>query len=177
MLSLVSLGGRTDFQGKGEFCPTPYFYQNLGEAEYVVALYQYLVLLGYPSSKISILTTYNGQKHLIRDVLSQRCKHPVFGKLGHDALVWWYTCLVTRAQWRDIISDTSCLRDSCRVVMMWLVSRWTESYFYRSVIYFCVFYCCLSVSLTCLHIRQTVQGDNSGQVSRAAERFRVAFLG
>lgn len=67
------------FQGKGEFCPTPYFYQNLGEAEYVVATYQYMRLLGYPANKISILTTYNGQKHLIRDVLKQRCKHPIFG--------------------------------------------------------------------------------------------------
>jgi intron-binding protein aquarius len=28
-----------DYQGKGEHTPTPYFYQNLGEAEYVVALY------------------------------------------------------------------------------------------------------------------------------------------
>lgn len=67
------------FQGKGEFCPTPYFYQNLGEAEYVVAVYQYMRLLGYPSSKISILTTYNGQKELINDVLKQRCSSSLFG--------------------------------------------------------------------------------------------------
>lgn len=58
-----------DFDGKGEYQPTPYFYQNLGEAEYVVAVYMYMRLLGYPANKISILTTYNGQKHLIRDVL------------------------------------------------------------------------------------------------------------
>ena len=67
------------FQGKGEFCPTPHFYQNLGEAEYVVAVYQYMRLLGYPAEKISILTTYNGQKHLIRDILGQRCRSPIFG--------------------------------------------------------------------------------------------------
>ncbi|KAL2898324.1 RNA helicase aquarius [Bienertia sinuspersici] len=30
-------------------------------------------LLGYPANKISILTTYNGQKFLIRDVISRRC--------------------------------------------------------------------------------------------------------
>lgn len=36
-------------------------------------------LLGYPAEKISILTTYNGQKHLIKDILSQRCKNPIFG--------------------------------------------------------------------------------------------------
>jgi intron-binding protein aquarius len=67
------------FKGKGEICPTPYFYQNLGEAEYVVAVYQYMRLIGYPAEKITILTTYNGQKHLVRDILAQRCRNPVFG--------------------------------------------------------------------------------------------------
>ena len=28
-----------DYQGQGEFSPTPFFYQNLGEAEYIVAFY------------------------------------------------------------------------------------------------------------------------------------------
>jgi hypothetical protein len=69
-----------EFQGKGEFCPTPYFYQNLGEAEYVVAVFQYMRLIGYPAEKITILTTYNGQKHLIRDVIAQRCRSPLFGR-------------------------------------------------------------------------------------------------
>ena len=32
-----------------------------------------MVLIGYPSHKISILTTYNGQKDLLEDILSQRC--------------------------------------------------------------------------------------------------------
>ena len=36
----------TDFQGKGETEPRPHFIQNLGEAEYVVAVYQYMRLLG-----------------------------------------------------------------------------------------------------------------------------------
>ena len=62
-----------DFEGKGETTPSPYFYQNLGEAEYVVALFQYLVLIGYSPDKISILTTYNGQKELIADIVKQRC--------------------------------------------------------------------------------------------------------
>ena len=44
-------------------------------------------LLGYPAHKISILTTYNGQKNLIRDVLSQRCRSPVFGFPGHVSTV------------------------------------------------------------------------------------------
>jgi len=62
-----------DFNGRGEFTPNPYFYQNLGEAEYVVAVYMYMRMIGYPASRISILTSYNGQKHLLRDVLRRRC--------------------------------------------------------------------------------------------------------
>ena len=45
----------------------------MGEAEYAIALFQYMVLIGYPPEKISILTTYNGQKELLLDILSQRC--------------------------------------------------------------------------------------------------------
>ncbi|OBZ82904.1 Intron-binding protein aquarius [Choanephora cucurbitarum] len=67
------------YQGESE--PVPFFYQNLGEAEYVVAMYQYMRLIGYPAEKISILTTYNGQKALINDVLEKRCGwNPYFGK-------------------------------------------------------------------------------------------------
>lgn len=62
-----------DYHGKGETAPSPWFYQNEGEAEYIVSVYMYLRLLGYPANKISILTTYNGQKLLIRDVISRRC--------------------------------------------------------------------------------------------------------
>nr|WJH19508.1 RNA helicase aquarius [Euglena gracilis] len=69
-----------DYNGHGETEPQPHFFQNLGEAEYVVAVYMYMRLLGYPAEKISILTTYNGQKFLIRDVLNHRCgENTVFG--------------------------------------------------------------------------------------------------
>jgi intron-binding protein aquarius len=34
----------------------------------------YMRLLGYPAHKISILTTYAGQKALIKDVLTHRCQ-------------------------------------------------------------------------------------------------------
>ena len=38
-------------------------------------------LLGYPASKISVLTTYNGQKALLRDVFERRCaNNPAFGR-------------------------------------------------------------------------------------------------
>lgn len=64
-----------DYQGQGEREPTPHFIQNLGEAEYAVALFQYMRLLGYPARSISILATYAGQRALIRDVLEHRCKN------------------------------------------------------------------------------------------------------
>ncbi|KAK5309031.1 hypothetical protein LTR70_010661 [Exophiala xenobiotica] len=69
-----------DYQGIGEREPTPHFIQNLGEAEYAVALYQYMRLLGYPSKSISILAAYAGQRALIRDVLEHRCRgNKLFG--------------------------------------------------------------------------------------------------
>jgi intron-binding protein aquarius len=34
------------YHGQGETEPVPYFYQNLGEAEYVVSLYQFMRLIG-----------------------------------------------------------------------------------------------------------------------------------
>ena len=72
-----------DFKGAGEHSPQPYFYQNLGEAEYAVAIYQYMRLLGYPREKITVLTTYVGQRALIKDVLHRRCaRNPMFGMPG-----------------------------------------------------------------------------------------------
>lgn len=69
-----------DYKGRGEVEPTPHFIQNLGEAEYAVAIFMYMRLLGYPASKISILTTYAGQRALIKDVLGHRCaKNRLFG--------------------------------------------------------------------------------------------------
>ncbi|PHH84047.1 hypothetical protein CDD83_2585 [Cordyceps sp. RAO-2017] len=68
------------YKGRGEAEPTPHFIQNLGEAEYAVAMYQYMRLLGYPAAKISLLTTYAGQRALVKDVLSHRCaRNPIFG--------------------------------------------------------------------------------------------------
>lgn len=74
---LVDVG---DWQGRGETEPHPFFHQNLAEAEFVVATYMYMRLLGYPREKIVLLTTYNGQRHLLRDVVRQRCApNPLFG--------------------------------------------------------------------------------------------------
>lgn len=70
-----------NFNGVGESEPTAFFYQNLAEAEYIVAVYMYMRLIGYPAEKISILTTYNGQKNLIRDVVNSRCTdNPLVGR-------------------------------------------------------------------------------------------------
>lgn len=70
-----------DFLGRGESEPVAHFIQNLGEAEYLVSVYQYMRLLGYPAQSIAILTTYNGQRSLLRDVVERRCAgHPLFGR-------------------------------------------------------------------------------------------------
>jgi intron-binding protein aquarius len=69
-----------DYNGQGETEPQPFFYQNLAEAEYVTGIYMYMRLIGYPSDKITILTTYNGQKNLIRDIIRKRCSsNPLIG--------------------------------------------------------------------------------------------------
>ncbi|KAK5239914.1 hypothetical protein LTR16_011357, partial [Cryomyces antarcticus] len=63
--------------------PTPHFIQNLGEAEYAVAIYMYMRLLGYSAEKISILCTYAGQRALVMDVLGHRCRgNRLFGMPG-----------------------------------------------------------------------------------------------
>jgi intron-binding protein aquarius len=67
---LINVG---DYKGCGESAPMPYYYQNRGEAEYVVAVYRFMRFIGYPSEKITILTTYNGQKQLLRDLIEQEC--------------------------------------------------------------------------------------------------------
>ena len=56
-------------------------YQNVMEAEYIVHVYQYLRLLGHAPHKITILTTYDEQVHLIRDIMNLRCVDSThFGK-------------------------------------------------------------------------------------------------
>ena len=69
-----------DYNGQGETEPQPFYYQNLAEAEFVTAVYMYMRLIGYPPEKITILTTYNGQKNLIRDIIRKRCvSNPLIG--------------------------------------------------------------------------------------------------
>ena len=81
---LIDVG---DLDGRGESSPTPHFFQNLAEAEYVVATYMFLVLCGHAPGSITLLATYNGQKHLLRDVLQRRCGDDAAGPFGRPARV------------------------------------------------------------------------------------------
>lgn len=80
-----------EYNGRGESTPSPYYYQNEGEAEYCVALFMFMRLLGYPAQNISILTTYNGQKALIKEVVSKRCAwNPLYGEPANVTTVDQY---------------------------------------------------------------------------------------
>ena len=59
--------------------PMQHFHQNLKEAEYIVGLYMFLRLKGCPKEDITILTSYNGQRLLIEDILKARCSSELFG--------------------------------------------------------------------------------------------------
>lgn len=63
--------------GVGESEPMANYWQNLAEAEFVVATYQYMRLLGYPAESIAILSPYNGQKALLREIVAKRCSSDV----------------------------------------------------------------------------------------------------
>jgi intron-binding protein aquarius len=52
-----------DFQGQGEFTPTPHFFQNLGEAEYVVALFMYECTVS--SHNLHLTRIQNSASHVI----------------------------------------------------------------------------------------------------------------
>lgn len=67
-----------DYKGSGETMPMPHYYQNKGEAEFVVALFKYMRMLGYPGEQITILTTYNGQKQLLRDLVERECNKDAY---------------------------------------------------------------------------------------------------
>ncbi len=68
-----------DFMNRSEIQTRANVWVNIGEAEYIVAVYMYMRLIGYPKERITIMTTHNSQKDLIQDVLDRRCSHPLFG--------------------------------------------------------------------------------------------------
>lgn len=65
--------------------PLPYFYQNVAEAEYVAFTFLYMRMVGYPADRIAVLSTYNGQVQLLKEVISARSSQ--FGNLGCPAVV------------------------------------------------------------------------------------------
>eukprot|EP01080_Neovahlkampfia_damariscottae_P006060 gene6060-10061_t len=64
-----------------------FYFQNLKEAEFIVSIYMYMRLIGYHKDNITILTTYNGQKDLIKDILKRRCDNIPFLKSCHVSTV------------------------------------------------------------------------------------------
>ena len=62
-----------EFNGHGEEMNSNNSFYNLAEAEYCIGLYMYMCLVGYNPSQISILTTYNGQKELIKEIYTKKC--------------------------------------------------------------------------------------------------------
>jgi intron-binding protein aquarius len=78
----------SEADGGVESEPTPHFFQNLAEAEYIISVYTYMRLLGYPANKITILSTYNGQVKLLEDVAQTHCAWtPQIGMPGRIATV------------------------------------------------------------------------------------------
>ncbi|GBG24736.1 Regulator of nonsense transcripts 1 [Hondaea fermentalgiana] len=63
-----------DVKGRERVTAHPGEVQNLEEAEWVVALFHYMLALGYPPKEIVILTPYQAQKLLIIDVLHSRAR-------------------------------------------------------------------------------------------------------
>jgi intron-binding protein aquarius len=75
-------------RGPGESTPSPHFYQNVDEAEFVVRVYMYMRLIGYPAERITLLTTYNGQKALLEDIVRRHCtSNALFGAPAKIATV------------------------------------------------------------------------------------------
>ncbi|CAA22806.1 U2-type spliceosomal complex ATPase Cwf11 [Schizosaccharomyces pombe] len=73
------------FKGSQETEPVSGYKQNLGEAEYAVALFQYMRMLGYPTNEIVICTLYESQVSLLNEIISVRCSHNSF--FGQPAFV------------------------------------------------------------------------------------------
>lgn len=118
-------------------------------------MFMYMRLLGYPAERISILTTYNGQKHLIRDVINQRCaNNPFFGQPNkvrpadcylicvwhtlHLArrmqilcvceCVWWVMLLSSAQSVSSVQHSFFCMACSCKQAeRCWTWAWWAES--------------------------------------------------
>ncbi|KAK4406328.1 RNA helicase aquarius [Sesamum angolense] len=57
-----------DYNGRGESAPSPWFYQNEGEAEFIVSVYMYMRLLGR-----CVPYDFIGPPHKVTDILAVYC--------------------------------------------------------------------------------------------------------
>ena len=77
-----------EFNSKGEEINSNNSYYNLAEAEYCIGIFMYMCLVGYNPSQISILTTYNGQKELIKEIFNKKCGwNKLFSNIGKISTV------------------------------------------------------------------------------------------
>ena len=77
-----------EFNGHGEEMNSNNSFYNLAEAEYCIAVFMYMCLVGYNPNQISILTTYNGQKELIKEIYSKKCAwNQLFNNIGKISTV------------------------------------------------------------------------------------------
>ena len=149
------------YQGVGQQEPIPGVFNNLGEAEYIVAVYQYMRVLGYNSQSISIVTPHNGQKHLIMDVLRTRCKH-----LGYprevallDAFQGWQNefVLVSLVRSAGDFSQDSNVTDPRKLVSLFAGAQ-RGIYLFGSAKYF------LSVGIACWQTLWNLSPDRDLQL-------------
>lgn len=71
------------FKGQNEVETLDGSFYNLGEAEYIVQLFSFLILKGYKPEEIGIFTLFESQKRLINDILNRRCAfNPLIGLPG-----------------------------------------------------------------------------------------------
>ena len=72
-----------EFNSRGEEINSNNSYYNLAEAEYCIGLFMYMCLIGYNPNNITILTTYNGQKELIKEIYMKKCGwNKLFNNIG-----------------------------------------------------------------------------------------------
>ena len=122
-VQFIPLGGIPGYPGESQ--PTPHYYQNVHEAEMAVAMWRWLTrVVGYPAESIAILTSYIGQRDLIKDLLSLRASHdtnteamqndskPIEVKTDSMAIDARNDCIAVDAQQYDTMAIDSQQSDS-----------------------------------------------------------------
>ncbi|KAL5565688.1 hypothetical protein UlMin_028852, partial [Ulmus minor] len=88
----------------------------------ILSVYIYMHLLGYPANKISILTTYNRQKLLIRHVINRRCvPYDFIGPPSKVATVYKF-----QGQQNDFILLRLVVATSCARLSLYVFCRCSQ---------------------------------------------------